>query len=773
MTFTLLKGGSVLNPTVAFTALSLIALLTAPIQELIHGVPMFQTALASLDRVQNFLLLQSNVAGTTQAKPDNPIRNGEHDHATELEMVTTSNPHPDETKSVLHITNGEVRLGKEKKLVLQDINVEIYAGSLNVVVGPVGCGKSILLKAMMGDISLYEGQRINGKTIGYAYCAQDPWLPNDTVSNLVLGQSDWDATWYSTVIHACALNTDITTFPLGDDTAVGTKGVFLSGGQRQRIALARAMYSRKKLVIIDDALSGLDANTSQMVFDRTLGSQGLCKNLGSTVVFATHAVRYLREADHIVALGDDGKIREQGSFQDLAARGSYTHKLSLKIGLGKRSEEQHIREPAKPAAVSDRLETAEQDLARRTGDMAVYSYYAKSIGWLYGSIIIFTAIAFGFNTVFPDLWVKWWSEAEINSHNQRPLSFWVGIYIMFGVLTIISVFVHIWVMLVISLPKSSAQLHKQLLTAVMRAPYSFFVNTDSGITLNRFSNDMSIIEQEMAGAVMQTLDGSCICLMSAALIAAGAEYVGTTMPVIIAVLYGIQRFYLRTSRQLRFMDLEAQAPLLTHCSETLSGVTTIRAFGWQKQSHQKCLDLLDNSQRPYYLMLCIQRWLNLVLDLTTLGIAVVMVAMAMTMRDTSSAGSVGVSMLNILSFNSQLAYLITAWTTLETSLGAVARCKNFEKSTLPEDLPPEIHIPPPDWPQAGELTLTNLSASYNPDSDNVLEDMSLYISPGESLGICGRSGSGKSSLLLTLLRLLNNKTGNITLDGIDLASIPR
>ena len=590
---------------------------------------------------------------------------------------------------------------------------------------------------------------------------------------LVISFSDWDATWYSTVIHACALNTDIATFPLGDDTAVGTKGVSLSGGLRQRIALARAMYSRKKLVIIDDALSGLDANTSQMVFDRTLGSQGLCKNLGSTVVFATHAVRYLREADHIVALGDDGKIREQGSFQDLAAGGSYTHKISLEIGLGTRSEEQHIRELAKPAAVSDRLETAERDLARRTGDMAVYSYYAKSIGWLYGSIIIFTAIAFGFNTVFPDPWVRWWSEAEINSHNQRPLSFWVGVYIMFGVLTIISVFVHIWVMLVISVPRSSAQLHKQLLTAVIRAPYSFFVNTDSGITLNRFSNDISIVEQEMAGAVMQTLYGSCICLMSAALIAAGAEYVGTTMPVIIAVLYGIQRFYLRTSRQLRFMDLEAQAPLLIHCSETLSGVTTIRAFGWQKQSHQKCLDLLDNSQRPYYLMLCIQRWLNLVLDLTTLGIAVVVVAMAMTMRDTSSAGSVGVSMLNILSFNSQLAYLITAWTTLETSLGAVARCKNFEKSILPEDLPSEIHIPPPDWPQAGELTLTNLSASYNPDSDNVLEDMSLYISLGESLGICGRSGSGKSSLLLTLLRLLNNKTGTITLDGIDLASISR
>lgn len=221
------------------------------------------------------------------------------------------------------------------------------------------------------------------------------------------------------------------------------------------------------------------------------------------------------------------------------------------------------------------------------------------------------------------------------------------------------------------------------------------------------------------------------------------------------------------------MELESQAPLLTHCSETLSGVTTIRAFGWQTNIHRKCIELLDRSQRPFYLMYCIQRWLGLVLDLITAALAVIVVTMAMTLRETASAGSIGVSLLSILTFNSQLSWLITSWTTLETALGAIARCMNFERDTASEHLPGEDAIPDADWPQAGQLLVKNMSASYSVDGENVLKDVSLSISAGEKVGICGRSGSGKSSLLLTLLRLLDHNSGTIMLDGEDLATLPR
>jgi ATP-binding cassette subfamily C (CFTR/MRP) protein 1 len=221
------------------------------------------------------------------------------------------------------------------------------------------------------------------------------------------------------------------------------------------------------------------------------------------------------------------------------------------------------------------------------------------------------------------------------------------------------------------------------------------------------------------------------------------------------------------------MELESQAPLMTHCQETLAGGTTIRAFGWQRQSNIKCLELLDNSQKAYYLMLCIQRWLNLVLDLLTAGIAVIVVALAMELRGTSSSGSIGIALVNVLGFNQILTGLITSWTMLETALGAVARIKNFEADTASENLPDENQSPPSSWPEHGALSLSNIHAAYDPSTPDVLTDISLSFPAGSKIGICGRSGSGKSSLLLALLRLLDTSSGTITLDGVDIARLPR
>ena len=779
MMFTLIQGGSALNPTVAFTTLALVALLTSPVQELIFAVPMFQTAVASVDRIQAFLLLdepnaatKSNETTSATARASSRTHQG---NAMELQPFPADRAAAGET--LLQITAGEVTVGKEQKHVLRKIELKLNKGSLNMLVGPVGSGKSTLLKAVVGEVELTGGSRWVTEHAGaFAYCAQDPWLPNDTVHNLIVGHSEFDPAFYATVMQACGLYIDIATFSLLDETIIGTKGVSLSGGQRQRLALARALYARKKIMVVDDALSGLDAGTSRHLFEQVFGERGICKTNGLTVLLATHAVQYLQQADSIIALSSEGSISEQGSFRELDTLGGYVHSLKVKAeisGIESSSSSHDAPAEAREPVVAAEDTNVQQDLARRTGDMAVYAYYAKSIGWKYGLITIFTAIGFAFGMKFPDLWVRWWSEDESSGRSEHPLGLWIGIFIFLGLTAVVSVFVHIWVMLVYAVPKSSAKLHQQLLLAVMRAPYSFFVNTDSGITLNRFSNDMSLIELDLAGAVMQTMDGGALCIGSAMLIAAGAEFVGITMPFVILILYILQKYYLRTSRQLRFMDLEAQAPLATHYQETLAGVSTIRAFGWQEQAHQKCLDLLDVSQKAYYMMFCIQRWLNLVLDFLTAAIAVIVVAMAMELRNTSSAGAVGVSLLNILSFNTQLAYLITAWTTMETALGAVARVKNFEKATVSEDKPSETHEPPTAWPQGGALSYSKVRASYNVDGEEVLKGISFDIAAGEKVGICGRSGSGKSSLLLTLLRLLDHSSGSMSLDGIDLTTVPR
>lgn len=770
--FIFIHQGRALTPSVAFTALSLVSILTKPIQEIIFAVPSLITALASVQRIEAFMLLDGGklVLSTLDISSSSlPTADG-------LELQEQEKP---VRHGGLGLDKVTVCLGKDSKVILRDVSVTIHPATLTFIVGPVGSGKSTLLRTIMGDIPVLSGQvRLSNKSIGY--CSQEAWLPNKSIKDIVLGESEWDDTWYATVMQACALATDVAALPTEMETMVGNKGVSLSGGQKHRLSLARALYSRKELLVLDDILSGLDTRSATHIVKQVLGPDGVCKKHGMTVIMATHAVDYLNYADYIVALDEKGSVEEQGSFQVLDdAQDGYVHNLRFSRDQeaypNSQEKQDENGQPAihEPAVAREDDDDEFEELARRTGDSAVYKYYVKSIGWKFSSTIVFTAVAYAFSNRFPELWVRWWSDEEASGTEQRPVGVWVGVYILIACLAIVCLFSQIWVMLVWSVPRSSSKLHEQLLDTVMNAPYSFFVNTDSGVTLNRFANDMSLIELQLADAVMHTQNDVFISLTSAVLIAIGARYVGILMPFAVVLLYFLQKFYLRTSRQLRFMDIEAQAPLLTHCQETIAGVTTIRAFKWEHSSHSACLQLLDRSQRPYYLMLCIQRWLNLVLDLTTAAIATVVVALAMTLHGTASAGSVGLSLLNILNFNTQLAQLILDWTSLETSLGAVARCKNFEAGTPSEHLAGENVQPASDWPQSGHIIMDNITATYATGKPPALDKVSLSIPAGAKVGICGRSGSGKSSLLLTLFRMLDPLSGEMHIDGLNVATLPR
>ena len=202
------------------------------------------------------------------------------------------------------------------------------------------------------------------------------------------------------------------------------------------------------------------------------------------------------------------------------------------------------------------------------------------------------------------------------------------------------------------------------------------------------------------------------CLAEAALVAVGSTYMALTIPFLLLSLYTLQNVYLKTSRQMRFLDLEAKSPLYSHFLETLEGLSTIRSFGWQSRFMEANIERLNRSQRPYYLLYCIQRWLELVLQLLVGAMAVIVVALATTLRGTSNGGLLGISLNAILAFQASLQGLITSWTLLETSLGAIARLKTFEANTPPEDKPQEHFHPDDDWPSNGGLELRNVSASY-------------------------------------------------------------
>lgn len=244
----------------------------------------------------------------------------------------------------------------------------------------------------------------------------------------------------------------------------------------------------------------------------------------------------------------------------------------------------------------------------------------------------------------------------------------------------------------------------------------------------------------------------------------------------ILVLYALQKFYLRTSRQLRVLDLQAKSPLNTQLLETIEGLPTIRAFRWQSAMARSSLHLLDRSQRPHYLLLSIQRWLNLVLDILVTVTAVLLVLLGITLNS-STPGNMAIAMYSALGFSQSLANFITSWTSLETSLGAIARLKEYMEVTPQEIEPsPDTLIEPPvSWPSKGQIDWQNIEAFYTKKEGGgtpVLHNISLRIQPGQKVAICGRSGSGKSSLLSTLFGLLDY-SGTIAIDGLDISRMPK
>lgn len=216
----------------------------------------------------------------------------------------------------------------------------------------------------------------------------------------------------------------------------------------------------------------------------------------------------------------------------------------------------------------------------------------------------------------------------------------------------------------------------------------------------------------------------------------------------------IQKYYLRTSRQVRLLDLEAKSPLYSHFIESLSGLATIRAFGWSDAFVEQNLALLDHSQKPFYLLFCIQRWLALVLDLMVTVLAVIMMVLVVKLRNSVDSGFVGLAILNVISFSQSLAWIIRQWTALETSIGAISRLKSFTTTTPSENLAGEDQAVPDSWPENGGIEFRNLSASYELNGPKVLNGIDMTIKPGEKIGVCGRTGSGKSSLIMSIFRLL-------------------
>lgn len=371
----------------------------------------------------------------------------------------------------------------------------------------------------------------------------------------------------------------------------------------------------------------------------------------------------------------------------------------------------------------------------------------------------------------PDVWITYWT-AAVQEKGNSVNNYYLGVFLLFEILSVLSLVCTGCLVFLKMTPASSIRQHMIVLHTVMAAPLSFFASTDTGITLNRFSQDMNLVDIEMPPGYLEMGAQTVVVTVQAVLLSLSAGYFAVCMPFLMLVMYVLQKFYLRTSRQLRLLDLEAKAPLYSHFVETLEGLVTIRVFGWSKDFERLNNRLLEVSQKPFYLLYCVQRWLALVLDLTVAGLMVILMVLFVKLRGTINPGFAGVALVNMSGLSMSLTLLIKAWTMLETSMGAISRVKSFATETTSENKSGETQVLSPEWPQNGSVEMMGLSAGYNPEVP-VLKNLTLRILHGQKVGICGPSGSGKSSVIATLFRMLEISSGEILIDGLDITRIDR
>ncbi|KAK3394647.1 ABC transporter type 1, transmembrane domain-containing protein [Podospora didyma] len=739
-------SGRSLDTETAFPTIAILALVTHSANMVMTYVPRAVAAYASFER------LQTSLQG---ARFDSP-----QEEAPRISSSRHSSSHPEPAISIRNLVVPSNHSGG--KNILDGLNMEVLQGMVVACSGPVGGGKTVLVRTILGEIIPLATGMIKLSTRRVAYCAQTPWLPNQTIKQIIYGPAmDLDANpaWYTTVIRACCLEQDLAIVPGGDGTLVGGQGINLSGGQRQRMALARAVFQRCEIVVLDDPFSSLDGRTEEQIVQNLFGPEGLFRTLNTTVFWITNSTHHFEVADYVIIL--DGNIQEEGHWSQLKVKNHQIAKLIHHDDYDTPHPNEDTRRVTKAAAGNV------SDASNANGDLSLYGYYFASAGVANVAFMMACNASCAFFMTFPQYWVKWWTQDEGNN-----TAFFVTGYALLYLMAWVSTNGIMSSTILRVAPNSGLSLHRRLLETILRAPLFYFSSTDIGVILNHFSQDIQFVDKQLASSMSALATQVFKLLVQVSILSTDQPIITITLPFCAAIVYVIQKVYLRTSRQLRVIELESRSAVYSNLLETTRGVETIRAFGWQREMAAENMRSLDLSQRPWYLLLCLQRWLNIVLDLFVAGVAVGMITLCVVLKGTTTGGQVGVALTVILVTNTTLLRLVESWTNVDISLGAIVRLRNVERDTPQEDGAHHGEDVMVGWPSAGKVKLDNISASYNENSQALI-NVNLEITPGQTVVICGRTGSGKSSFLLSLLGLLNIQSGTITVDGIDLSQVPK
>ncbi|CAI0643527.1 unnamed protein product [Colletotrichum noveboracense] len=735
------SGDNTFDVAKALTSLSLVVILTQPLSSLFQYVPILSGAANCLQRINDFIHSPSHHDRREQKSDVTRERGGPPEDASgaikspAVVDIVEKNP---SAEDVLSIYDGAFGWS-ENRWDLHNVNISIPKSRLTVITGPVASGKSRLCKAFLGEVPYVKGIVKISSGAGIGFCDQTPYLTNTTIHENIIGRSVVDDAWYKTVIRAVNLETDFERLSSGDRTLVGNNGDALSTGQKQHVAIARVVYARKPLIILDDVFSGMDNVTKGCIYERLLSSEGLLRHLETTVILACSDRDLCLAADLVVELepGRPPVSTHPASRAEANYHAEEQRKVDRISKITDSPDTIHIKtDQTAPSAAP------QKQGSKTPSDWTTYGYFARAVGSPNTALLIFLGGVFGTLYTFPSVWVNWWT----TDPTARD-GFYLGIYALLQATGLICWFLFTRHCLTPVVSRSGKKLHNSLLSTVMSASFSYLSTKDSGTIINRFSQDLQSVDGELPAALLNT-------------------------PFLVLVFYGIQRFYLRTSQQLRPLDLEFKSPLYTHFLDTLRGITTVRAFGWSQQYVERNQQLLNASQRPNYLFQMIQQWLSLVLNMVVVVIVTLLVTLSLKLR--SGLGLTAVALVNLMSLSQMLRSVVIGWTLMETSITAVSRIREFEQTTPREnDVKSEgaiVH-----GPGSGKIEYKNLTVSYGLSNENLaLKNVNLVIEAGQKVGICGRSGSGKSSLIASLFRLLDVREGKLVIDANDISdySVP-
>ncbi|GBC03741.1 hypothetical protein RclHR1_00530016 [Rhizophagus clarus] len=792
-----LTSNSPLSVQIVFVAIPLFNLLQFPLSVFPNVITSVIEANVALKRVENFLVAE-------ELDSQAVIRQGYH--VTEGERV-----------ELVSVKNGTFAWKKFAEVILVDINLSVKKGELVAIVGKVGAGKSSLLSALLGEMEKVRGEVIVKGHVAYVH--QSPWIMNATLRDNITFGYEYKPELYDEIVEACALKPDIAILPGGDLTEIGEKGINLSGGQKARVALARAVYARADVYLFDDPLSAVDAHVGKHIFDKVIGPNGILRTKAR--IFVTHGIHYLSKTDSVVMMRD-GNIIEQGHFDSLMKRKSELFNLIKEFGqqeesnnliddvtdepeeitplafeedelhAGQRSEEtvSQLRErrvsvPSihrRSSLITVKSERKQGEEIGRDGLITkeesakgsvawnVYASYIKSCGVGTVTFWLITLILSQGIQVSTNVFLKYWSSEESNEHILLYFVIYAFLGLLFSTMVIFQTIV-LWVFCAI---RAARNLHHQMLQAVIRSPMSFFDTTPLGRILNRFSKDIYTIDELLPRIFAGYFRTFFIVVSTIFVISFSTPlFIILIVPMTFMYIY-IQTYYLSTSRELKRLDSVTRSPIYAHFQETLGGLTTIRAFQQTDRFIRENEIKLDINQKAYFPSFSSNRWLAVRLEflgsIIIFGAAIFSVITVLTTGNID-AGLVGLSLSYALSVTQALNWAVRQFCEIETNIVSVERVKEY--IDLPSEAPVIIHDNRPDhtWPQNGLIEYQNYSTRYRQGLELVLKGVSFVINPREKVGIVGRTGAGKSSLTLSLFRLIEAVDGAIMMDGVDISKI--